>query len=539
MKIPFRFVALAALLTGCVPRGAPPSGQQLVADRKATLVGLLPPTGDGVLRAFFTRPIAQNQEGPEGDLFEVSVNSTGGRPTERLLVPNVDATLGLGCGFNVAPCYGIDARDVRVATEVDGYDSGYVRADAITGDVQQLTGQAFYSQDHQRLAIGDAQSQPPSFTLYDADGQMTVLNDASVSANSAAFVGEDFLYFTSGGALMDVPLSDVPQQVATGLDPCTGLSTDPGMLCGQYWAQTTPDGITLVLHMATPGPNGEQWSVRDPLTGTRTSLPFDASYAQLSPDGQWFLTAGSDGNNQVRLTFFEYRTGVQQAVDVPPPLNFPPGPQALLFSMRWRPGTDQAWVWSGTDTVVLEPNQPQTLIAGRTAIGFTPDGAHWLSRATADMSDTPVIQIGAADDPTGPRFDLNTPDEELDPINQFADGTVLVPVYTKIGDEQTRGDVSVLDPRTGASRLLGERGRVAAVGQTRMMGMFHWSEMRGDLTVANPATGQQTVLAPEFTVTAFAEPQGADQLAPGTRVVYQFQARTDSPYDGIWMADAP
>jgi hypothetical protein len=47
------------------------------------------------------------------------------------------------------------------------------------------------------------------------------------------------------------------------------------------------------------------------------------------------------------------------------------------------------------------------------------------------------------------------------------------------------------------------------------------------------------VLAPEFALGALVEPQGADRVAPGTHVAYQFQARFASPYDGIWLATIP
>jgi len=87
--------------------------------------------------------------------------------------------------------------------------------------------------------------------------------------------------------------------------------------------------------------------------------------------------------------------------------------------------------------------------------------------------------------------------------------------------------------------VVARRGLLVTSGQTRMMGLFHIGEGRGDLTTIDLDTAQATVLAPEFTVTASAEPQGADALAPGTRIVYQFQARTASPYDGIWVATAP
>jgi hypothetical protein len=77
------------------------------------------------------------------------------------------------------------------------------------------------------------------------------------------------------------------------------------------------------------------------------------------------------------------------------------------------------------------------------------------------------------------------------------------------------------------------------VGKTRFIGQFHFGTGVGDLTVVELATGRQTILALERAVTAFPEPQGDDLVAPGTRVVYQFEARSDSPYDGIWVTTVP
>ncbi|HXU62005.1 MAG TPA: hypothetical protein VN962_09910, partial [Polyangia bacterium] len=102
-----------------------------------------------------------------------------------------------------------------------------------------------------------------------------------------------------------------------------------------------------------------------------------------------------------------------------------------------------------------------------------------------------------------------------------------------------RSDLNLLDPRTGHTRLLGERGLVTGLGQTRFMGIFHMEELRGDLLAGGLEDEGPTKLAAEFTSAAWAEPQGADLLAPGTRIIYQFQARAASPYDGIWMVNCP
>lgn len=113
---------------------------------------------------------------------------------------------------------------------------------------------------------------------------------------------------------------------------------------------------------------------------------------------------------------------------------------------------------------------------------LTADGAYWFSTATPlDVAQT-TIQVGAADDPTGPRYNLNPP------------GTF---------EYET------------------------------------WYLPDGKLSSASYDDQSPTMLAPEFTVRAFAEPQGGDLLAPDTRIVYQFQARAGSPYDGIWVVKWP
>ena len=48
--------ALAVAMAACLPRGAPPGGRQVVADRKATLEAIVPPNGDGVLRILILKP---------------------------------------------------------------------------------------------------------------------------------------------------------------------------------------------------------------------------------------------------------------------------------------------------------------------------------------------------------------------------------------------------------------------------------------------------------------------------------------------------
>ncbi|HXJ21559.1 MAG TPA: hypothetical protein VMT03_15145 [Polyangia bacterium] len=129
--------------------------------------------------------------------------------------------------------------------------------------------------------------------------------------------------------------------------------------------------------------------------------------------------------------------------------------------------------------------------------------------------------------------------QSIQPVWNLSGDRLLAGIYTKPDDGQKRADAILFDLPTGDSRVLGERGKVAAVGQPRMLGIFHFDGQDGDLTAVDLDSGKPTVLAPEFAVTGFAEPRGVDQLAPGGQVAYQFQARSESPYDGIWVVDAP
>jgi hypothetical protein len=263
----------------------------------------------------------------------------------------------------------------------------------------------------------------------------------------------------------------------------------------------------------------------------------------VSPDGRWLLAF--DFATGV-ATLVERTTSVQDVFQL-----FP----FQIPDFQWRPGHDELWFSTGhapdqppkLTTSIKKPGEPVVEVPG-TPFGngepdddsiprsyFTRDGAYWFtSRDTP--SGRPIVQVGSADDPTGDRFDLGPPGAISYEYWRLADGRLLVPVWTGIGG---RNDVYAVDPATGDTRLLAGEAAVMAVGQTRLLASLHVDESRGDLAAVELASGRTTVLAPEFTVAAFVERQGEDGVAPGAPVVYHFQARFDSPFDGIWMATVP
>src|SRR5450631_2001370 len=523
--------ALAAAMAACLPRGAPPGGRQVVADRQATLEAIVPPNGDGVLRILILKP---GTAAGSQDLYLVSVDAGDGPPSEQLLVPDADPQVDFGCVDMVAPC-SLIAPDGTLLVYTK---HGSVKVDPFTG--AQSAAPSF-------LLLASA-SGARSFMANQDGGTLTEPDGSTVAidllpppsgglgyytnyGSPYAFFGEDFYYVSSQAALIRIPPSGAPEQIATGIAGFLGTPT--------------PDGLLLILIRATSDPNVQALSIRDPLTGVETVLPFSSVDFGISPDGQWLLHADISSGS---FTFFNSHSDTQQVVEVSGL-----GPYSFI-QPAWRPGSSQVWFTAGsyytTPTVwIVSPGGSPISVPGvsLTSVGnqgfgwqqsiFTADGAHWFSTPSGPDVTVPVIEVGRADDPTGPRFELIPQGTLLTNAWLLPDGRMLTSVYT---DFQPRSDVFAVNLDTGESVQLAERGRVAAVGQTRFIGMFHYDrDYRGDLTTVELDSGRQTILAPEFAVTAFVEPQGADLVPPGARVVYQFQARTDSPYDGIWVVSSP
>ncbi|MES1165671.1 MAG: hypothetical protein ABUR63_07940 [Verrucomicrobiota bacterium] len=512
-------IAVVATSVACLPRGNPPAGRQLISGRSATLAALVPPNGDGLLRILFMRPNAGDSAG--SDLYVVSLDAAGELSHERLLITDIETDFNVGCGWKIAPCSfdpkgrALVYRNVRPQP---GAGSSGEWVDPVTGDIEDADFNRTLSGSGQRSFVVDYTTQTDG-TLYDADGHATAIQFAPAdpfSGSTYEFVGDDFYFINAQKQLIDIPPSDVPSQVATDVTRFVGWST--------------PDGALLALTRATSDPAVQQLSLRDPASSQETSLPF-SGYGSLqpSPDGDWLLRNEPPGVDGVHDTLLDYRTGATQVLDFP-----------SFVTAVWRPGHRELWVFGGGDnrapTVwVVTPGGATITVEEVEFYGFSEDGTDWFS--TSDLnSSTPAVKVGLADDPTGPRFPYNPPGTFIDKQWVLPDGRLLLSAYPK---DVQRADTIVVDPRTGDSRVLAERGRVAALGQTRFIGMFHFESGRGDLTAVELPSGKATILAPEFTVTAFAEPQGTDLVAPGTRLVYQFQARTPSPYDGIWLANCP
>jgi hypothetical protein len=461
------------------------------------------------------------------DLSVIAADAAGGPPSERVLAAGLQPTFSVDCELRTN-CFPGDARGrVFLTTGYDMTATGpaaiTTRIDPVTGDRLELgAGVVFIlSPSGERLLVltyvTDADARMyENETLYEADDRAVSLG----ATNYSLFVGEDLYYLTTQQELMRLVPGGVPELLATGIG---------------FFSRLTLEGDVL-LELARPSadPTINAYSIFDAVTLEETASPFGSTPFQASANGRWLLAWDGAGT----ATFIERATGAKDVFTAPD----------FVGDYAWRPGHDEVWFLTGQypqeTTWIKQPGGPTIETPGQ-LLGytddsgwssfFTRDGASWFS-SRAPTTDKPIIQVGSADDPAGARFDVMPAGATSDVYWPLADGRILAPSWIK---DPKRNDIYAVEPVTGESQLLGEEGMVIAVGQTRLVASLHVIDQRGDLTAIALASGQATVLAPEFALGALVEPQGADRVAPGAHVAYQFQARFASPYDGVWLATIP
>jgi hypothetical protein len=516
-------VWLAAGATACLPRGDAPAGRQVGTGRVRSLAGALPARSpdDGVLRLLVSQP--GDPSYATVDLYLLEVPDTGAT-TEKLLVENWGGGF-CGAGF----CVDTDSRGrLFVWSNVGAASSGQealTRIDLDTGDRLELgvaTGVAF-SQSRTRVLV--SRSYPASYDLLEADDTIT-----EVPFGQAYFVGDD-LYFIDDATqtLGRSRAGGAPEAIRTAVQTFSALYT--------------VDGLRLLIYGAVDNPAGPKpLSVLDPATRAEQPLPFDSSRLHgLSPDAAWALLIPAGEQFPGRdFSLFELATGHEDPFQIP----------FRLGQTFWRPGHTEVWLVSVDyqagyiATSIKVPDQPlgeapaaAVTFGGGLPSVFTSDGRHWFSDDRRVVGDATIL-VGDADDVSAPRFPVNPEGSTTFGGREVPDGRLIVEAYY---DSPNRSDLHLVDPNDGTTRVLGREGGLLASGARRVLAILHVVNGCGDLTAIDLDDERSTALAVEFALTAYVQPPaaGARPVEPGARLAFQFRARFDSPYDGIWVTTLP
>ena len=516
---------LAALAAACLPAGDPPVGRQVRAGRDRNLAGVMPPRtpDDGVLRLLLTRT---RDFGYDYDLYLLSVPD-GGSATEQLLVehwPNSSLCAPTGC-------VSADSKGrlyVWSFTDSSAEDRVLVRVDPQTGDRLAFAGATSVrtSPSGQRVAV-----QRPAFVLdvIEADDTITSVPEASIPL----FVGEDLYYLDGLRALRRLTADGVSEAIKTGVE--------------SFMAIDTADGLRLLIHgLAAPLALPNPLSLLDPATLDERPLPFDTRrFHSLSSDARWaLLHDGGDKVSNRSFALVDVATAREEPFELP----------SELADVEWRPGRPEVWLNTPDFqqvtglTSIKRAGSPLTLApatANRSRIAsdlqasmFSSDGQHWYSTVPSPTAGRRTLFVGNADDPEGPRFPLNPEGTLSFGSRELSGGRLLVEAFYQSPE---RNDIYAVDAATGETRLLGREGVVLASGGRRVLAKLHNSNGDGDLTVLDVDAGPLALLAAEFARAAFVQPPapGAPAVEPGARVGFEFRARFDSRYDGIWVTVLP
>jgi len=536
-----------ALTTGaCLPRGDAPAGRQILADKTAMLTALVPANGDGLVRALFFRP---GKDADNVNLWVVAADPNGGPSTEMMLFADIDTGLQLGYRPSATnPGFPLDSQGRASLTRFvpgAGPDQPYtiqvLAADPVTGEVVELDQTPNIARVPRTWEYPTVSNYMGLPVVFAANGGVTVTDVASYG-----FGGSTAFYLTTEGTLVSLDPAGTARQLATGISTFLVISAQEVLITRAVADPDMNEPPPSTNLLGPPGPPAQvTGAFLDTATLLETPLPDGLLYQnanRVSPSGRWLIVSQMSQDPENRSS------GGAVLLDTVTATIEPLDP-VFSFNAGWRPGHDELWAtWvsdpeqsaslSTASLSIKRPGLPVVTVPGVFFTHFSEDGNYWFSRGAPLSAPASSELVGVADDPTAPRFAAGPAGSSLTYDWSLGDGRVLTDSLISPDSFQSSFD-EIVDPRNGATQLVGERGYLSAVGTTRALGIYGVSYLRGDLTSTDFATGRRTVLAPEFAMAALPEPRGADPYPPGGRIVYQFVARFDSPWDGLWMATVP
>jgi hypothetical protein len=580
-----QFVGVCLLFCGCLPLGKAPAGQQVVHDRTLTGVFLTASEQEGLapylLATGSTRePLGSEQSAPfpsDMKVADVCAFRYGdGQPLVEGLAGQAPVLqdLDLPTGDPTTFAFASDSRGrlVYVKRQVDAspiYDR-VERLDLVTGQVDDAGQNVWIDHSPSFLLSADR-----TRLFAGSTGQNVVLGDATtedhlgwMASTNVAFIGNDLYYVSPAASATAASASQgtVIERSRPGAKPEIVASSSGELRLAPIFGDQTPQ---VLLSLVTDAGNAPL-ALLD--TSTLKSVPFrpfqdQVQFMSASSNGHWllFVTPGEGGQaatTALALSYVLYNWVSEASYRIVGS----PVSASLGVEGEWRPGHDELWfalgaypsnfgVWAaGVSPSSYRPVFDKGSLFtfpwanGRKSM-FTRDGTYAVTvehRAKENLV-MPTFSIGPADDLAAPRTVLNPEGNELKSLWETMDGRILAGIGQAQSDRQ---DILLIDPSapsTGASRLVGSGGHVAAVGKTRMLALLNWESSRGtgDLVLVDLATGEKSVLAESVYAVALdpgrfanASPD-ADRLAPGTRVAYLVRDRLESPYDGLWVAQLP
>jgi hypothetical protein len=522
-------VAVLVLAGGCLPTGPAPAGVHVLHTRAAVSARFVPASSAGAparLLVFESTRKAMN-------VSRLLVGDLGPDGLPGPLRP-------LGDSLEVNDQGVIDARGrlviQRAALEVNqGVSTPLLRIDLGTGGIETLgmvSGFVQISPGGRRIVAFTEQFEA---LVIDADDAVTRLPGLF----QPVLVGDDLYYLATTTAPGESP-APAPLRVLRADRTTTEVA--------QAVSAFSPVGEALhpllLFGHNPPGPDQGPLTLLNPETGVQRLLPGeDQSFRSyvLSPDRRRLAlidTKMVGDSSTVKLHVLDLKDGGREDVDVVS------GASYIVPQFSWRPAHDEAWLGHSGKIVRWRPG------AGLSELGpgflsqgafsdFSSDGSRWLfvvSAPNQSGSFNPVY-VASADDPFGPRLQVNPPGTGVDGITNLPDGRLLVQSWITLPG---RDDLAIVDPRLGTVRPLASGGHPLFSGAHRSLCLLHFVEKpgTGTLTLIDLDSGAQTALA-ENVFEARISIEAADPLAPGAPMSFVVRSQLESPYDGLWVTPLP
>jgi hypothetical protein len=538
-------IGLLALAVGCLPRGPAPAGQRLLSSRTPAGAEFLEPNDAAPARLLVW------EAGAGGDVVSVvDLSATGADGPLRVIARGIamDQSRRRCTSRNVDCTLSVDRRG-RLLLRRSGGEIGpprapgplsmLIRVDPATATTEELGVVSDFDASPSGDRFVATTETPMAVRVSDPDGTMTALADVF----QHQFVGDDLFYLVSHAP----PRGSPPLPGALSVRRADGTTVAVPGPVSTFDVALVGGSSMLVLRRPLSDTEHITYSLVDPMTLAESPLATVnlQTGVSFSADGRYVVlsTSGDNFDDAKKLVMLDRQTGAMESFDLAAPSG------AVSFPVIWRPLHDEAWIVGRDQVFSWRPGAAPTEVEagtlfvwslpdGRSSV-FTSDGDHFLARGAApdQFNGFVPVELASADNPSAPRLRLNAPGTALAEVVELGDGQLLIRTWTTLFE---RGDLQVVDPRSGTIRAIATSGYAATVGSGRALAKFRLVERAGsgELRLVDLVTQEQTLLAENVLryMTDFWE---APVLGSGTHIAFIVRSSLASPYDGVWLTVLP